>query len=329
MGAAARTIQGAAGAGHLGAVQDIYLEKAFLRFLRRRLVAVPLCKRSTVPEGSGKTVRWNFFVAPVTAVANLTNNTTTEGKTPDVGTAYTLTSVTGTLSEFQNYLDYSKVFQLISMPGSVDEVARVMAYEAAMTFDAFVIDGANGTSTAVDAGTAMTADAVRQGVAALENNDAQPNPATPGGAFYAGIFSAEAAYDMMGEGAPVWFQAKSSDYQAALTTPWDETVSTSALYKCLIKVSNNIIVASSEDFNLIVAEDGIGCASIGTDPIGPRIIHTRPEDNVSSPTRNFGTIGWWGLFAGGLLASTRVAYVKSDAGTHLHAAPSSWGTNPM
>ena len=326
--AAARTIQGSAGASHLGAVQDVYLEKQFIKFLHRRLVTVPLCKRSTLPEGSGRTVRWNFFVAPTTAVANLTNNTTTEGTTPSVGTAYTLTSVTGTLSEFQNYLDYSRVFQLISIAGSIDEVARVMAYEAAMTFDAFVIDGANATSTTVDAGTSMTADALRQGVAALENVDAQPNSATPGGAYYAGVFSAEAAYDMMGEGSPAWFQAKSSDYQAALTTPWDDSVSTSALYKCLIKVSNNIIVASSEDYNLIVAEDGIGCASLGTDPIGPRIIHTRPDENVASPTRNYGTIGWWGLFAGGLLSVNRVAYVKSDAGVHTHTA-ATWGTNPM
>ena len=125
--AAARTIQGSAGAGHLGAVQDVFLEKQFLRFLRRRLLMVPLCKRSTLPENSGRTVRWNFFVAPVTAVANLTNNTTTEGTTPAVGTAYTLTSVTGTLSEFQNYLDYSRVFQLISIAGSIDQVAEVMA----------------------------------------------------------------------------------------------------------------------------------------------------------------------------------------------------------
>lgn len=326
--AAARTIQAASGAGHLGAVQDVYLEKQFLRFLRRRLVAVPLCKMSSIPENSGKTVRWNFFVAPTTAVANLTNNTTTEGTTPTVGTAYTLTSVTGTLSEFQNYLDYSKIFQLVSLAGSIDEVARVMAYEAAMTFDAFVIDGANATTTTVDAGTSMTADALRQGVAALENNDAMPNRATPGGAFYAGIFSAEAAYDMMGEGSPAWFQAKSSDYQAALTTPWDDSTATSALYKCLIKVSNNIIVATSEDFNLIVADEGMGAAAIATDPLQPRIIHTRPEDNVASPTRNYGTIGWWGLFAGGLLASTRVAYVKSDAGVHTHTA-ASWGTAPF
>jgi N4-gp56 family major capsid protein len=326
--AAARTIQGSAGAGQLGAVQDIYLEKMFLKFLKRRLVAVPLCKKSTLPENSGRTVRWNFFVAPTRAIANLTNNTTTEGTTPSVGTAYTLTSVTGTLSEFQNYLDYSRVFQLISLAGSIDEVARVMAYEAAMTFDAFVIDGANGTSTTVDAGTAMTAEALRQGVAALENNDAQPNSATPGGAFYAGLFSAEAAYDMMGEGAPVWFQAKSSDYQAALTTPWDDTVASSGLYKCLVKVTNNIISASSEDFNLIVAEEGIACASLGTDPIGPRVIHTRPDDNIASPTRNYGTIGWWGLFAGGLLQNKCVAYVKSDAGTHSNTA-ATWGTNPM
>lgn len=325
---AARTIQGSAGAGHLGAVQDCYLEKQFLRFLRRRLLAVPLCKRSTLPENSGRSVRWNFFVAPVTAVANLTNNTTTEGTTPAVGTAYTLTSVTGTLSEFQNYLDYSRIFQLISIAGSIDEVARVMAYEAAMTFDAFIIDGANATTTTVDAGTSMTAEATRQGVAALENNDARPNPATPGGQFFAGLYSAEAAYDMMGEGAPAWFQAKSSDYQAALVTPWDDSVATSALYKVLIKITNNIIVASSEDFNLIIGDEAIGCAALGTEPLGPRIIHTRPDENVASPTRNFGTIGWWGFFAGGLLQSKCIAYVKSDAGVHLHTA-ASWGTAPM
>lgn len=326
--AAARTYQGAAGAGALGAVQDVYLEKQFLRFLRRKLVAVPLAMRSTIPENSGKTVRWNFFVAPTTAVANLTNNTTTEGTTPAVGTAYTITSVTGTLSEFQNYLDYSRVFQLISLAGSVDQIAEVMAYEAAMTFDAFVIDGANATSTTVDAGAAMSADALRQAVAKLENNNALPNPATPGGAFYAGIFSAEAAYDMMGEGAPVWFQAKSTDYQAALTTPWDGSTATSALYKCLVKVSNNIIVASSADYNLVVADQGIGAAAIGTDPMGPRVIHTRPDENVASPTRNFGTIGWWGLFAGGLLQNNCVAYVKSTADVHTHTA-ASWGTAPM
>ena len=190
--------------------------------------------------------------------------------------------------------------------------AEGLAFEAAITWEVETIGTVDATTTLTDAGTSATADAVRDVVRKLEAANAKPHPSTPGGQFYAGVFSPEAAYDMMGEGAPAWFQVKSSDYSTSLVTPFQDTPATAAVYNCLIKTSTSIQASSAQDLNLIIGNEAFGVADIDTDALAPKLIFTDPEQNYAKPLRNRGEIGWWGLFDSVLFDSNRVGIVMSD-----------------
>jgi len=287
-----------------------YLEKRFVSRLERELLAIPLGVKSTLPTGNSNVVQWTYF-NELPSSGTAVTSAATEGATPSVSTL-TSNTATATLAEFGQYIDFTKVFDLHAMAGTREQIVDVFAHQGAVALDTVTMTAIDATTTSVDAGTAMTAEAVRTAVATLETNNADPHRATPGGQFYCGIFSPEACYDMMGEGAPVWFQVKSADYVASLTTPFRETIPTAAVYNCIVKRSTNVQQAASVDQNVIVADESFGVSSLATNVMRPRIIITEPETNSSSPLRTTGTLGWWAYFAVALFDNNRVVLVTSN-----------------
>lgn len=292
-----------------GTLMVTWLERSFVPALRDNLVAVPFARKSTLTENNGKTVLWQFFSNPVNTVASVT--ITAEGDDPVNSNDPTTTTATATLVEYGSFTSFGKYFQKTIMAGSMEEIRDFNAYHAANILDTITMDAADATTATVDAGTAMTADAIRQAVAKLEIANAKRHSAT-GGKFFVGLLSAEACYDMMGEGAPAWFQVKSRDYFDSLITPFDNTPPASAIYNCIIKMANNVQVNTAEDYNLVFGNDGFGVSSLDTNETAPRLIFTDPESLVSAPVRNRGTVGWWALFAAKLIDSNRVVCVRSD-----------------
>lgn len=293
-------------------LQDMFHAKRFVETLRRNLIALPLGTFEDAPRSSGKTVRWQFFSNPTAATTPLT-----EGSTPGTSEDLTTTPITGVLAEYGDYFDVSRLLLSTAASGTKEAIVEAAAYQAALTLDTLVYTDALGDTTNTnDAGTAMKAEDVRQAVQELKNADAKPHRNTPGGRFFCGLFSVEAAYDMMGEGAPVWFQAKSSDYEAALTTPFDGTVPTAALYGAIIKTSTNIPVntaASPDDhLNYILADNSFGVLSIDSDLMDPQVIITNPEQRVDLPLRNAGTVGWIVWFATNGFDSNRIVEILTD-----------------
>lgn len=294
-------------------LQDMFHAKRFVETLRKNLIALPLGTFEDAPRSSGKTVRWQFFSNPTPATTPLT-----EGSTPGTSEDLTTTPITGVLAEYGDYFDVSRLLLTTAASGTKEAIVEAAAYQAALTLDTLVYTDALGDTTNTnDAGTAMKAEDVRQAVQELKAVDAKPHRSTPGGRFYAGLFSVEAAYDMMGEGAPVWFQAKSSDYEAALTTPFDGTVPTAALYGAIIKTSTNIQrntgVSPDDDLNYVVADNSFGVLSIDSDLMDPQVIITNPEQRVDLPLRNAGTVGWIVWFATNGFDSNRIVEILSDA----------------
>ena len=299
------------GSAEFGAnlLQDMFHAKVFVSTLRRNLIALPLATMEDAARSSGKSVRWQFFSNPTAVVTPIT-----EGATPGTGEDLTTTPIHGTMQEYGDYFDVSRFLMTTAASGTKEAIVEAAGYQAALSLDALVYQDALASTTNInDAGVAMTAEDIRIAVQGLKGADAKPHRNTPGGRFYAGLLSIEAAYDMMGEGAPVWFQAKSSDFE---TTPFVDTVPTAALYGCMIKTSTNVPVNTGatpdDDLNYIVADNSFGAVSIDSNLMDPSVIITDPASRVDLPLRNAGTIGWIVWFDSALFDSNRVVEILSD-----------------
>lgn len=284
-----------------------YVERVFLASLDINMVMVPLGVPSTLPDHHGKNARWNDWSQP----AALTAGQASEGTDP-VDVDYTTTPYTATLLEFKASSTITKMVVKTGVSSLLEKHADRAGYQAALTFDTLTIADVDASTTVVDSGTAMTASALLTSVKTLETNNVKTHAKTPGGRFYCGVFHSDSAYDMINEGAPTWFQAKSSDYMDSLVTPMEGTPASAALYKTLIKVSNNVQNVSSEYFNLVFGEDAFGVAAIDNTAIRPQLIITPPDARVDRAARDLGTIAWIGWFDAVLFGNARTVVCKAD-----------------
>lgn len=291
-----------------GLYNAAYLEKTFVSTLKKRLLAAKFGVDSTMPEGVGATkVRWQYFTAPAAITTSLGSSEGEDG----TAVAATTTTVTATLGEYTGYTDFSKFLMQTALSGTIEKFAEMLGYQAALSIDTLALDPLDASTTSVDAGTAMTADFVRQGVAALEVANALPHRAT-GGQYYVGLFHADSLYDMAGEGAPTWAEAKNELQRNGLVELFKDTPPTSAIYNCLLFKTNNVPTASSNWNNLILADESFGVAALNQDVMNPSLIRTMPSENVASKARNKGSIAWWYLFAAALFDNNRVCVAFAD-----------------
>lgn len=286
-------------------LQDVVLARRFVEVLRANLVTLPLGLREDLPRMSGKTIRWSLFANPATATTALT-----EGVDPTDSLSIKTSVDTAVLLTYGDYFEITELLELTATNGTTQQFVDAAAYQASLTIDDLIMTACIATSTTQNAGTAMTADALLTGVRTLQGNNAKPNPATPG--FFCGVLSTEAAYDMLGEGGPAWFQVKTDDLRASLTTPFANTPPTAALYGCIIKTSTNVVALTSEDLNLIFADSGFGITSLDSNLANPEIKRVPPSPSLASPLGLRGTIGWRIYFATKLIDPARVVRIDSD-----------------
>jgi len=285
-----------------------FFAKRWLEVLREELIVLELAVKEQAPRNSGKQVAWH-------RMANVTAKTTplAEGADPTSPTDLVATIVNATLQEFGAYFEPAKLFVSTAITGTMTEIVEAAAHEAGITFDTLCLTDALGdAATTKDAGTDMTADDLLEAATFLNGNAARSHRATPGGSFYAGIFSAEQLFDMAGEGTVTWATVKRDDFAASWLKPFRGTPASAALYGILPKISHNIQVVSSEEFAYVIADQAFGAVSIDGDMMNPRVIITNPEQRVDKPLRNSGTVGWWGAFATELLDDNQVREIKSD-----------------
>ncbi len=293
------------------AVDTLFIDR-WLAILKTRIVIVPMATQSRMSDNQGLDVQWVLLDQPVSDPLAIAN----EGDDP-TDTHATDSLATGTMVEFGGVTPFSKVLIRSAISGTLEQMIDFLGHAGARTMDDVTADAADASGTAVDAGTAMTVDALRQGAQTLVNNGALPLNITPGGRYYGFAGSTEACYDMIGEGTPTFMQTKNNDVESAFMLPLQDTPTTAGVYGCLIKICQNIrrndTPTPEDDLNLLVAQDGIGTASIDTNTLQPSVTVTMPQDLVSAPARNRGTIAWWALFVAVLLDANRVVVISSDA----------------
>lgn len=306
------------GTSALGAnvVGTEWIEKVFVEALRAKLQTTILGKRSTMPENESKKVRWQFMSDP----SGMPFTTSlTEGSDPASTSDFTTTTAEATLKEYGTYTAFSKFLAKSAISGTIEEFIKGAAYGAANTLDTISQLTLTAGLTATYAGTSFAADDLRLATQKLVSRNVLTHPMTPG--FYAALLSAEAAYDMMGEGAPAWFQAKSALIEDNLLTPFQGSPASSALYGAIVKIQTNTsnsggrttVTSPDRDNNFVLGQDAFGVASLATDITGPAPIITMPDQLVSAPVRNRGTIGWWALFEAVLISTARAELITSDA----------------
>lgn len=301
-------------------LNDVWLEKTFIKALRTKLVVHGLGKQSTLTENMGKTVTWQYF----SNLAAATTALVTEGVAPATPQNFTTTPATATLAEYGHWSEFTKVLLAEALDATLEEIVEGLGHQAALTIDRLIIDElGTSASLTVDSGAALTADGLRQASAQLGSVGAtapgmvEHHPSSPGGAFYVAPVSNEAGWDLVGEGTPAWFQAKNSEIESNLRTPLQETPASAALYSCIVKVTQNIQrdtgTSPDDDLNYVIGKDAIGVASLQTDILKPRVIITRPEERRDIPLRNMGTAGWWLLFGTKAIDANRYVQLLSDA----------------
>lgn len=283
--------------------------REFIEVLREKLVFARLGRRDDIPRNSGKTVRWNLFNQPT---ADVTTNGT-EGADPTNSTDPTSTAVTAALAEYKGVTQFSKFLDISSISGTRQEIVKQLAHKAALSIDTLCqTQSMQDAGNINDVGAFMTADALKDAVAELVALDVEPHPMSPNGQFYIFVCSAGAAYDMMGEGSPAWFQVKSDELRAALQSPFEGTPVSAAIYGAIVKISTNIQTAGGNDLNYLIGKDAFGVSSLESDVLSPEIIITEPAQLVSAPARNRGTAAYWFLFVSEMLDTERLIEILAD-----------------
>src|SRR3990167_1248339 len=290
-------------------LQDVYLERYITALKKRTGVIHPLGRKSTLPEGSGTNVRWQFFAAP----AAVTTNVAIEGNDPgDVN--FTTTSVEAALEEFGAVTPYSRLLAKAGLSGTIEEIIDLLGYQGGLSVEVRTISEVDGTSVSFDAGTQMTAKALLSSVQLLVNVGAQGSPAA--GGKYVFIGRTEAIFDMIGEGNSTWDQAKSRDIESKLLSPLSDAAE-AGLYMSVIRLSQSIqrdtTTAPDDDMNLLIADQAFGVSDLDSNAMNPQVVLTSPQESVHVPASNRGTAAWLLYYKSKLVDSNRVVKVLSDA----------------
>jgi len=292
-------------------LQSIYLEQ-FMAALRLNTgMAYPLGKKGTLPTGAGKTVRWQFVNQPAAVTANVG----AEGGDPAEATI-TTTTAEAALEEFGNIVPYSRLLMGTAMSGTKEEMISALGYQAGLSVEVRILNEITAATTlVVDAGTGMTADALRQAAQKLVNVGSKPPAASA--PYFCFLGSTEACYDMIGEGAPTWVQAKNREIESALLTPLTGTPQTAGIWGCLVKLTQSIpritTTSPDDDLNVLIAQDAFGVSDLDFDAANPRVVDTPPDAAVHVPARNRGTLAWLLFFKSKLTRENSIVVIKSDA----------------
>lgn len=290
-------------------LQDVYLERYVSALKKKTGVIYPCGRKGTLPEGSGTKTRWQFFNAP----AAVTTNVAAEGDDPaDVN--FTTTFAEGTLEEFGGVTPYSRLLAKAGLSGTIEEIIDLLGYQSGLSIEVRTLDEVDSTTVSFNAGTAMSASALLSSVQKLVDVGAMGVEAAGGRFVFIG--STEAIFDMIGEGAPTWVQAKSRDIEAKLLSPLSDA-SDEGLYMTSIRLSQSILrdtaTAPDDDKNLLIGKDAFGVSSLDTNALNPQVVLTPPSEAVHVPARNRGTAAWLQYYKAKLVDSNRVVRVLSDA----------------
>jgi N4-gp56 family major capsid protein len=299
---------------------DVFHGKLFIDALRETLVVLPLALMEDAPRSSGKQVRWQYFGNPAAATTALA-----EGADPTTPTDLATTAATATLEEYGAYFEPAKLMLSTAASGTLAEIIKAAAYQAAITLDTLCFTQSLYDLTAAGGGAtaAFTADNLRVAYQTLITASAKPHPKTSGGRYFAGVLSPEAMVDLMNEGAitaslttaatPIWQVVHATDSGVRGIADIPGVGDAKVMWGTELFVSQNVpSEAADQHNNYVIGNECFGAVSIDGDLLNPRVIVTTPEQRVDKPIRNSGTVGWWVAFASNSINTSSGVELLSD-----------------
>jgi hypothetical protein len=227
---------------------------------------------------------------------------------------FTTTAVAAVLEEFGGVTPYSRLLAKSALSGTIEEIIDLLGYQAGLSVEVRTISEVDGTTVSFNAGASMSASALLSSVQKLVDVGAVGSPAAGGKFVFIG--ATEAIFDMIGEGAPTWVQAKSRDIEAKLLSPLS-AASDEGLYMTSIRLSQSIqrdtTTSPDDDMNLLIGDQAFGVSDLDSNAMNPSVVLTSPSESVHVPARNRGTAAWLLYYKSKLVDSNRVVKVLSDA----------------
>ena len=156
----------------LAHLATVWYNRRALDQLKRRFRFYNACEPDMVPRRSGKTVQWFRYV--------LLGANTTPAPEGTVGNSNTLstTTVSGTVSEYSDYITVSTLLDETAIDPIVQNAAEQLGYSAGLSVDTIIKAAFDGQSGAVVSpatlGTYATVDDIRRIKALLEGQDIRP-----------------------------------------------------------------------------------------------------------------------------------------------------------
>lgn len=177
-----------------------FYEGILLKRLLARLVALQDGQKGTVPKQGGATVQWRRFGALAASTTPLTEGTTPAGKNLSVST------VSGTLAQYGDYVIGSDLVDLVSIDPVIANASELLGEQAGLSVDTVVMNVlaggtnvryANGRASRVTvaAGDVINSAEIKKAVRALR---AANVPTFPDGTYHA-IVHANTEYDILGD----------------------------------------------------------------------------------------------------------------------------------
>lgn len=273
----------------------VYYVKKALDVLQPKLVLYPLGKKTALPEGTGKQVKWLRY----TRISSDTN-ALSEGITPQE-TSFTTQNITATISQYGNYAKVSDLLDMTAIDPVVDELMGLFGEAAAETIEDLIVSeldtnaaiqrpNGRGSDNAILSGDVPTMKAFLR---AMMTHKANKVGAHESGSFQVVLHSAH-AYDLLAEqNVGGWLdlsQYSLADKQQTLNAEIGKA------YGMRFQVSDKMTSADNSGSVSVKKSYIIGQQAFGVVNLDGKnfelIMKDRKSGGVANPLELFSTVGY-------------------------------------
>jgi N4-gp56 family major capsid protein len=312
------------------------LTRAIANFPHALVAQLGTTPKVTIPDSKGDTIQWRKFYALSAATTPIT-----EGETP-TATEVSMTSDTGTVSEYGAWLAYTDMLEKKAIDPIMVNYSELLGEQAGLTIDTLTRDVAVATTNIVrptgvgsrvltTSADVLNSVVVYKAIRALMNANARPIVGTR----YIGIMHPYAYFDFRQDSSvvsallDVWGEGKSNPLFSGYIGTWsnvDWYVSTNA------KVYEDEGASSADVYaTMIFGRDALGIGGLGAMMPG-RVQGTQFEPNTGKrispvkmlhvpaerlekgdPLGQRGTLGWRTTFLAKLLNSDFMVKIEHGA----------------
>lgn len=273
----------------------LYYVKKALDVLHPKLVMYPLGKKTALPKGTGKQVKWLRYT-------RISSDTTalSEGITPQE-TSFTTQNITASISQYGNYAKVSDLLDMTAIDPVIDELMGLFGEAAAETIEDLIVAELDSNAAIQRVNSRADDDAILAGdtptmksfLRAMMTHKANKVGAHESGSFQVVLHSAH-AYDLLAEqNVGGWLdlsQYSLADKQQVLSAEIGKA------YEMRFQVSDKMTSADNSGTISVKKSYVIGQQAFGVVNLDGKnfelIMKDRKSGGVANPLELFSTVGY-------------------------------------